>query len=142
MPQTKLLQHNELESPMNRILVSGASGPIGKALLASFDPTTIQVMRLVRARPQSPEISWDPKVPLLPKVVSGFDAVIHLAGDSVVGRWTEAKRKAIRESRVQGTKNLATALAQSDAKPGVFVCASAVGFYGNRGEELLSEDSP
>ena len=128
---------------MNRILISGASGPIGKALLASFDPTTTKVMRLVRTRAQSPDqISWDPKVPLLPKVVSGFDAVIHLAGESVVGRWTEAKRKAIRESRVQGTKNLATSLAQSEAKPSVFVCASAVGYYGNRGEELLSEESP
>jgi uncharacterized protein len=128
---------------MNRILVTGSSGPIGKALLKSLDPATTQVTRLVRTRAQSPDqISWDPKVPLLPRVVSGFDGVIHLAGESVVGRWTEAKRKAIRESRVQGTRNLAAALAQSEARPRVFVCASAIGYYGNRGEELLSEDSP
>jgi hypothetical protein len=74
--------------------------------------------------------------------VSGFDAVVHLAGESVVGRWTEAKRKAIRESRVLSTRNLATALAHSEAKPRVFVCASAIGFYGDRGDEVLGEESP
>jgi hypothetical protein len=75
-------------------------------------------------------------------MVSGFDAVVHLAGESIVGRWTEEKRRAIRESRVQGTRHLAAALAQSDVKPRVLVCASAVGFYGNRGDELLREESP
>jgi uncharacterized protein (TIGR01777 family) len=68
--------------------------------------------------------------------------VVHLAGESVVGRWTEEKKKAIRESRVQGTRNLATALAHCEAKPRVLVCASAVGFYGNRGDEILREESP
>src|SRR5271165_5654312 len=124
---------------MNRILISGASGPIGHALLASFEKT--QIVRLVRSRAQSPDqISWDPAAPISPKLVSGFDAVIHLAGESVVGRWTEEKKKAISESRVQGTKNLASALAHCEAKPRVFVCASAIGFYGNRGEELLNEE--
>src|SRR5258708_37386105 len=75
-------------------------------------------------------------------MVAGFDAVIHLGGESIVGGWTEEKRKVIRESRVQGTRNLAAALARSEAKPRVLVCASAVGFYGNRGDELLREDSP
>jgi len=87
------------------------------------------------------QISWDPLTALSPAAVSGFDAVVHLAGESVVGRWTEEKKKAIRESRVLGTRNLASALAQSGAKPRVLVCASAVGFYGNRGEELLPEES-
>ena len=68
--------------------------------------------------------------------------MVHLAGESVVGRWTEEKKKAIRESRVQGTRNLAAALARSEAKPRVLVCASAVGFYGSRGDELLREESP
>jgi len=67
--------------------------------------------------------------------------VIHLAGESVVGRWSEEKKKAIRDSRVQGTRNLAAALAESGAKPAVLVCASAVGFYGNRGDEHLNEQS-
>ena len=128
---------------MNRILVTGASGPIGIALLASFEPQGTQVVRLVRGRAQSAaEVSWDPMVPVSPAAVSGFDAVVHLAGESVVGRWTAEKKKAIRESRVQGTRNLASALAQSEAKPRVLICASAVGFYGNRGEEVLSEESP
>jgi hypothetical protein len=74
--------------------------------------------------------------------VSGFDAVVHLAGESVVGRWTAERKKAIRDSRVLGTRHLTAALAQSEAKPRVLVCASAVGFYGNRGDELLREESP
>jgi uncharacterized protein (TIGR01777 family) len=128
---------------MERILVTGASGPIGTALLASFEPKPMQVVRLVRGRASSAaQISWNPQAPLAPTAVSGFDAVVHLAGESIVGRWTEAKRKAIRESRVQGTRNLAAALAQSSVKPRVFVCASAVGFYGSRGDEILREESP
>jgi len=100
-------------------------------------------VRLVRGRAQNAaQVSWDPLSPVSPAAVSGFDAVVHLAGESVVGRWTEEKKKAIRESRVQGTRNLAAALAQSEAKPRVLVCASAVGFYGNRSEELLREESP
>ncbi|HKN69883.1 MAG TPA: TIGR01777 family oxidoreductase [Terriglobales bacterium] len=128
---------------MNRILVSGVSGPIGAALLASFEPQSTQIVRLVRGRAQgAAQVSWDPLAPVPPAAVSGFDAVVHLAGETVVGRWTEEKKKAIRESRVQGTRNLAAALAQSEAKPRVLVCASAVGFYGSRGEELLREESP
>jgi len=128
---------------VNRILVSGVSGPIGTALLASFEPQSTQIVRLVRGRAQNAaQVSWDPLSPVSPAAVSGFDAVVHLAGESVVGRWTEEKKKAIRESRVQGTRNLAAALAQSEAKPRVLVCASAVGFYGNRSEELLREESP
>jgi uncharacterized protein (TIGR01777 family) len=100
-------------------------------------------VRLVRSPAQNPEeVFWDPLAPESPASVSGFDAVLHLAGESVVGRWTGEKKKAIRESRVQGTRNLASALAQSEAKPRVLICASAVGFYGNRGEEVLSEESP
>ncbi|MGA8541840.1 MAG: TIGR01777 family oxidoreductase [Terriglobales bacterium] len=128
---------------MHRLLISGTSGPIGTALRASFDPQNQQTVRLVRGRAQDPaQISWDPMIPVSPRAVSGFDAVIHLAGESVVGRWNAKKKKAIRESRVQGTRNLAAALAQADSKPRVLVCASAIGFYGNRGEEVLDEESP
>jgi len=81
-------------------------------------------------------------IPVSPAAVSGFDAVIHLAGETVMGRWTDKKKKAIRDSRVQGTRNLAAALTLASAKPRVLICASAVGFYGNRGDELLREDSP
>ena len=128
---------------MDRILVSGVSGPIGVALVPSLVSGGAQIVRLVRGTAKNAEqISWEPLAPISAAAVSGFDAVIHLAGESVVGRWTDAKKKAVRESRVLGTRNLATALAKSDAKPGVLVCASAVGFYGNRGDELLREESP
>jgi uncharacterized protein len=100
-------------------------------------------VRMVRGLAKdTAQLSWDPSAPLSPAVVSGFDTAIHLAGESVVGRWTPEKRKAIRDSRVNGTRNLATALAKTEIKPRVFVCASAIGFYGNRGDEVLPEDSP
>jgi hypothetical protein len=128
---------------MDRILVSGVSGLIGTALLASFEPQSPHIVRLVRGSvSNAAQVSWDPLAPISPTAVSGFDAVVHLAGESIVGRWTNEKKSAIRDSRVQGTRHLAAALAQSEAKPRVLVCASAVGFYGNRGDELLGEESP
>jgi len=128
---------------LQRVLISGASGPIGTALLASFEPQSTQIVRLVRGRAQNAgQVSWDPLAPLSPTAVSGFDAVVHLAGESVVGRWTNEKKSAIRDSRVLGTRHLSAALAQSEAKPRVLVCASAIGFYGSRGDELLREESP
>jgi hypothetical protein len=77
-----------------------------------------------------------------PNLASGFDAVIHLSGESVTGRWTSAKKRRIRDSRVVSTRNLSQALASAEKKPTVFLCASAIGYYGNRGEEVLTEDSP
>jgi len=128
---------------LERLLVSGASGPIGTALLSSLEGQNAQVVRMVRGRASNAaQVSWDPLAPVAAAAVSGFDAVVHLAGESVVGRWTDEKKKAIRDSRVLGTRNLAAALARSEAKPRVFVCASAVGFYGDRGEEVLREESP
>ncbi len=87
------------------------------------------------------QITWDPAVAIAPAAVSGFDAVIHLAGESIVGRWTAEKKAKIRESRVAGTLNLARALARAKEKPSVFVCGSAIGYYGNRGDEVLREES-
>jgi uncharacterized protein len=127
---------------MARVLISGASGLIGAALVASFEQQGAEVVRLVRGAPRgSGQVNWDPAALLSPAAVSGFDAVIHLAGESVMGRWTAAKMKAIRESRVRGTATVATALARAEQKPRAFVCASAIGFYGNRGDEILSEES-
>jgi uncharacterized protein (TIGR01777 family) len=80
--------------------------------------------------------------PLAEKLVSGFDAVIHLSGESVAGRWTTVKKRGIRDSRVVSTGNLSRALALAEIKPSVFVCASAIGYYGDRGGEVLTEQSP
>ena len=128
---------------MERVLVSGVSGPIGAALLLYLESQGARIVRLVRRPAHGPDqISWDPLRPLAPAGVSGFEAVIHLAGESVAGRWTDAKKKSIRESRVLGTRHLAEALAQTPSRPRVFICASAIGFYGNRGDEVLTEASP
>jgi uncharacterized protein (TIGR01777 family) len=126
----------------SRILVSGVSGPIGAALLPSLRTNGCAVVRLVRGPAKSDDqISWDPSVPVAPQTVSGFDAVIHLAGESIFGRWTAGKKSKIRDSRVVGTFSLSSALAQAADKPKVFVCGSAIGYYGNRGDELLREES-
>ena len=126
----------------SRILVSGVSGTIGTALLPSLKSNGSSIVRLVRG-PATGEnqISWDPALPLDPKKVSGFDVVIHLAGESIMGLWTVAKKSRIRESRAKGTWNLSEALANAEEKPRVFICGSAVGYYGDRGDELLREDS-
>jgi uncharacterized protein len=131
----------------SRILVSGVSGPIGAALLPSLKASGAQIARLTRgdagSGPSDNEerIAWDPTKPISPNSVSGFDAVIHLAGESIVGRWTANKKKAIRESRVAGTQNLAMALAQAKERPQVFLSSSAIGYYGDRGNEVLNENS-
>jgi uncharacterized protein (TIGR01777 family) len=90
---------------------------------------------------QAGDVQWDPSQPLSAGLVSGFDAVVHLAGESIVGRWTETKKRRIRESRVLGTRNLAEALAKASRRPPVLLCASAVGYYGSRGDEVLREES-
>jgi uncharacterized protein len=126
----------------SRILVSGVSGPIGAALLPSLKTSGWSVVRLVRGAAQGEgQIAWDPGAAISPAAVSGFDAVIHLAGESIFGRWTAGKKRRIRDSRVVGTFNLAQALAAAEEKPKVFVSGSAIGYYGNRGDEMLSEES-
>lgn len=125
-----------------KVLISGASGPIGAALLSLLRERGDQVTKLVRhSTSQSGEIQWDPMQPVSPESVSGFDAVIHLAGESIVGRWNPKRKAAIRDSRVLGTRHLAEALAKAKQPPSVLVSASAMGYYGNRGEEVLREDS-
>ncbi|HTR67720.1 MAG TPA: TIGR01777 family oxidoreductase [Terriglobales bacterium] len=123
-----------------RILVSGASGLIGSALLRAFRSSDYDVVSLTRGQGEG-RIVWDPAQELSPNLVSGFDAVVHLAGESIVGRWTAAKKRQILESRVQGTRRLAEALARASSRPRVLVAASAVGYYGNRGDEVLREES-
>jgi uncharacterized protein len=129
---------------MARILVSGVSGPIGKAVVPSLEASGARIARLMRAGSGAGAaeiIRWEPTRPISPDAVSGFDAVIHLAGETIVGRWTAAKKAQIRDSRVEGTRNLAEALARAKSKPQVFICSSAIGYYGDRGDEVLNEKS-
>ena len=132
---------------MSRILVSGVSGPIGAALVTALEAGGARIARLMRAGSgltpvtTTEVIPWDPAKPVAADAVSSFDAVIHLAGESIIGRWSAAKKAKIRESRVIGTRNLAQALAQARRKPQVFVCSSAIGYYGDRSDEVLHEES-
>ncbi len=119
-----------------RIAVTGASGFIGRRLCDAARGKGHAVITLGRS---SGERRWDPMSG--PAPLAGADAVIHLAGDPVAsGRWTKAKMARIRDSRVIGTRNLVAGI--REAKPRVLVCASATGYYGNRGDEELTEDSP
>jgi uncharacterized protein len=125
-----------------RVLISGASGPIGAVLLRALKTRGCTATRLVRdGASGSDQISWNPAQPLSPDSVSGFDVVIHLAGESIVGRWTGAKKRRILDSRRQGTAHLAEAVAKAAHRPRVFISASAVGYFGDRGEEILREES-
>jgi uncharacterized protein (TIGR01777 family) len=124
-----------------KILVSGSFGLIGSALLPALKASGYEVLCLGRGQSSNGRIGWDPARPLAPELVSGFDAVIHLAGESIASRWTESKKKAIRDSRVLGTRHLAEALARAASPPRVLISASAIGFYGDRDDEILREDS-
>jgi len=126
------------------VLVTGSSGLIGGKLIPRLQTAGHQVFRLVRRKPTSPdERRWNPEERVDPVVLDRIDAVIHLAGDNIAeGRWTEEKKRQIRDSRVVGTRRLAEAIAQAPAPPKVLVCASAIGYYGNRGDESLDESSP
>jgi uncharacterized protein len=127
---------------MSRVLMSGASGLIGSKLVPSLEAHGCQVTRLVRRLSRDAhELQWDAMRPVPPELISGFEAVIHLSGESVTGRWTEAKKNRIRQSRVASTQNLSQALANAEPRPKTFICASAIGYYGNRGDEILTEES-
>jgi len=124
------------------ILVSGASGFIGSSLVEFLTKKGHRVTRLVRSQPKSDEVYWDPTAGKLDATgLDGIDGVVHLAGESIVGRWTAEKKKKILESRVKGTTLLCDALAKLTKKPKALICASAMGYYGDRGEELLTEES-
>lgn len=133
-----------------KILVTGATGLVGSALVEALSREGHMVCRLVRPQTRTKggtagsfDVAWDPETGELGGAAVGADAVVNLAGASIAGgRWTEARKRVLRTSRVDLTRTLVAALAKMNAKPGVLISASAIGFYGNRGEEILVEASP
>lgn len=123
-----------------KILMSGASGLIGSEVKKRLEARGDEVIALSR-QPHEGAIVWPEGGTLNPSDLEGFDAIIHLAGENVGGRWTKAKKQAIYNSRVQRTQQLCEALAQTSTPPGAFLCASAIGIYGDRGGEELTEES-
>ncbi|MGI9065956.1 MAG: TIGR01777 family oxidoreductase [Pyrinomonadaceae bacterium] len=128
-----------------KILISGSHGLVGSALIKSLERDGgHEIFRLVRHAPNSrAEIEWSPdRYSIALARIEGFDAVVHLAGESIAdGRWTDEKKKRIRESRVKGTRLLGDALANLANPPKSLISASAIGYYGNRGDEVLTEGS-
>jgi uncharacterized protein (TIGR01777 family) len=128
-----------------KIIVSGSTGLVGKALVRSLTRDAHEVRRLVRSQrePGSSDIEWHPNHGTIDaQQLEGFDAVVHLAGENIAsGRWTDEKKRRIRESRINGTQLLSQTLTKLARPPKVFVSASAIGYYGNRGDELLTEQS-
>lgn len=127
------------------ILITGSTGLIGSALVDVLRHREHEVSRLVRfpTNMQEATILWNPQQGTIDSAaLEGFDAVIHLAGESIAaGRWTADRKARIRDSRVTGTRLLSEALAQLDHPPEVLLCGSATGFYGHREDEVLDEDS-
>ncbi len=128
-----------------KILLTGSSGFVGSAVYTRLREQGERVIRLVRRPPglNQNQILWDPGSRRLdPASLQGVNAAIHLAGDPIAhGRWNPQKKRRIRDSRVLGTRLLSETLARLTPPPQVLVCASAVGYYGNRGDETLTEES-
>ena len=127
-----------------KIIISGASGMIGTALTRFLTGGCHEVRALVRRQAKGSDIFWNPdKGEIDPNSLENADVVIHLAGENIgAGRWTPGRKKRIRESRIAGTKFLAETLASLKNPPKVFITSSAIGFYDDREDEILTEDSP
>jgi uncharacterized protein (TIGR01777 family) len=126
-----------------KVLVTGATGLIGSALTSHLESRGHEVVRVTRSEPRGAgEFRWDPTGGEIdPRAFDGVDAVVHLAGESVAGRWTDSKKRRIRDSRVLGTRLIAEAASSRPAPPRVMVSASAIGYYGNR-DQPVTEQSP
>lgn len=125
-----------------RVAITGATGLIGQALTGSLERDGHAVVRLTRAPARAGDVQFDPARRLLdPAALEGVDAVVHLAGEPIAQRWNAEVQRRIRESRVQGTRLVAETLAGLAERPAVLVSGSAVGYYGDRGDEVLTETS-
>lgn len=131
------------------VLVSGATGLLGSALTPTLARDRHDVVRLTRRPSRAGDVGWNPgggrpdDEALAPAALEGVDVVVHLAGESIAsGRWTQARKEHIRASRVDGTSLLARRIAAHADRPKILVCASAIGYYGSRGNETVDEGSP
>src|SRR5918997_193848 len=124
------------------VLISGATGLIGSVLARELEEGGTSTTRLTRSPRSENDVRWDPDAGTIDGSLEGHDAVVHLAGESIAeGRWTPSRREGIMQSRKKGTRLLAQSVAGLASPPGVMVSASAVGYYGDRGNEVLREDS-
>lgn len=125
-----------------KVAVTGSTGLIGEALVAALSTAGHEVVRMRRGPAGPGELTWTPGARLDPASLDGVHAVVHLAGAPIgAGRWTAARKRAIRDSRVEGTRTIAEAIARADDPPKVLVSGSAIDFYGDRGDEVLDESS-
>jgi uncharacterized protein (TIGR01777 family) len=125
-----------------RVAVTGATGLLGSALAEALEANGHEVLPISRSRERS-ALPWSPYGGFeSPDAFTQFDVLVHLAGESIAGRWTEEKKRRIRDSRVLSTKVLVEQMTDASVPPKAFVCASGVGYYGDRGDEVLTEDSP
>jgi hypothetical protein len=132
--------------PGTTVAVTGASGFVGREVIAALRARGARPIALSRSAGRSSEDDvetrfFDPNGTPNPHAFAGADAVIHLAGESVSGRWTAEKKRRIADSRIAGTQTLAASLRELQHRPAVLVSASAVGYYGDRGDELLTESA-
>lgn len=130
-----------------KILISGSTGLVATHLMPTLTAKGYEIFKLVRKSPTTTnEIQWDAETGFSEAEfakLEGIDAVVHLAGDNVASEnWSDEKKRKIRESRTVGTRVLVDTLARLKYPPKTFVSASAIGFYGNRGDEVLNDDSP
>lgn len=137
-----------------KVLVSGSNGVIGSALMPLLKTVgNHDITRLIRPSSlsststasvlnNSKEIIWDPSIQKIDlEAMNGFDTIIHLGGSNILGRWTKSRKNAIRNSRLQSTKLICESILRLEKPPNTFICASAIGYYGNRGQEILTEES-
>ena len=136
--------HGRLATRPLKVLISGASGVLGRALQSLLTTGGHEVWKLVRRQPvrDNNELFWNPRMGQIDELPA-FDAVIHLAGEYIgLGRWTREKKKIILESRTKGTRLLASAVAAHPDPPSAFLCASAIGYYGNTRDIWVEEGRP
>jgi uncharacterized protein (TIGR01777 family) len=126
-----------------KVAVTGSSGLIGSSLVSFLSKRDVTVSKILRENPKDNEIFWKPESGDWDSAFAdGIDGIVHLAGENIAsGRWTKVKKEKIRNSRIEGTKRLCEHILKLPDPPSVFVCASAIGFYGDRGMEFLNEGS-